>query len=106
MAWLILFLAGIFEVVWAFAMKLSAGFTKPVPVIVMVCAMIASFVLLAQAMRTLPLGIAYPIWTGIGAVGAFIVGVIALGEGLSAARVLGLGLLVAGMAVLKFSASA
>lgn len=71
MSWIYLLAAGIFEVVWAYAMKLSDGFTRPVPTLVMIAGMIGSFALLTLAMRDLPLGTAYTIWTGIGAVGAF-----------------------------------
>ena len=72
MAWFYLFTAGILEIVWAFAMKKSAGFTLLVPSIVTLVGMVASFGLLALAMRSLPLGTAYTVWTGIGAVGAFV----------------------------------
>lgn len=80
MAWFLLILAGLFEVVWAFYLKQSDGFTRLAPSLVTVSAMLASFVLLALSMRVLPLGTAYAIWTGIGAVGAFLVGIVALGE--------------------------
>ena len=75
MAWIMLILAGIFEVVWAYSMKLSDGFSKLTPSIVTLFFMILSFALLAYAMRTLPLGTAYTIWTGIGAFGSFLVGI-------------------------------
>ncbi len=86
MAWFTLLLAGLFEIVWAFAMKQSEGFTRPLPTIIMAVAMVLSFGLLAWSMRVLPLGTAYTIWTGIGAVGAFIVGVAVLGEPLGPVR--------------------
>ena len=79
MAWLILIFAGIFEVVWAYSMKLSQGFTRLTPSVITVIFMLLSVVLLAYAMRTLPLGTAYTIWTGIGAVGSFLVGIFILG---------------------------
>ena len=79
MAWIYLIIAGLFEIVWAFAMKQSEGFTRPGATAVTIAAMIASFALLALAMRSLPLGTAYTIWTGIGAVGAFVVGIAVLG---------------------------
>ena len=86
MAWIALFFAGLLEIVWAFAMKQSHGFTRLVPSLITLCAMIASFGLLSLAMRSLPLGTAYMIWTGIGALGAFAVGVAFLGEAISPAR--------------------
>ncbi|MEG6593861.1 multidrug efflux SMR transporter, partial [Desulfovibrio sp. 1188_IL3213] len=87
MAWILLFFAGLLEVVWAYTMKLSIGFTKPLPTVLTLAAMIASFGLLAVAMKSLPLGTAYTIWTGIGAVGAFVLGIAVLGEPVSAMRV-------------------
>ena len=78
MAWITLTAAGLLEIVWAFFMKQSDGFTKPIPAAITLAAMIGSVVLLAMAMRSLPLGTAYTMWTGIGAVGAFIVGMIVL----------------------------
>lgn len=79
MAWLMLVAAGILEVIWAFFMKQSAGFTRWLPALLTVVTMAGSVVLLAMAMRTLPLGTAYTIWTGIGALGAFFVGIVVLG---------------------------
>lgn len=105
MAWFYLLIAGALEVVWAFSMKQSQGFTRLVPSVVTLVAMTASFGLLAVAMRSLPLGTAYTIWTGIGAVGAFAVGVLFLGEQLSAMRVLAAVLIVAGLVLMKVSAS-
>jgi quaternary ammonium compound-resistance protein SugE len=72
MAWVFLIFAGLFEIVWAYSMKLSEGFSKLTPSIITIVFMILSFGLLAYAMRTLPLGTAYTIWTGIGAIGSFI----------------------------------
>ncbi|MCE7032377.1 multidrug efflux SMR transporter [Lysobacter sp. GX 14042] len=103
MAWISLFIAGLFEVVWAFSMKQSAGFTRPVPTAVTLVAMIVSFVLLAWSMRTLPLGTAYTIWTGIGAVGAFVVGAAVLGEPLTPMRVTAAVLIVSGLVLMKLS---
>ncbi|MCO6048361.1 SMR family transporter [Mesorhizobium sp. RP14(2022)] len=103
MAWIALFVAGLLEVVWAFSMKLSDGFSKPVPTVVTLVTMIGSFALLSFAMRSLPLGTAYTIWTGIGAVGAFVVGIVVLGETLSVARVLAAVLIVSGLLLMKFS---
>ena len=106
MAWAILFVAGILEVVWAYAMKLSDGFSRPVSSAVTIGAMILSFGLLAVAMKSLPLGTAYTVWTGIGAVGAFVVGVVVLGEALTAARVLAALLIVGGLVLMKVSTPA
>ena len=103
MAWIFLFFAGLLEVVWAYSMKLSVGFTKPFPSMVTIVAMIASFGLLAMAMKSLPLGTAYTIWTGIGAVGAFVLGIVVLGEPASAMRVAAAVLIVAGLVLMKFS---
>ncbi|WP_029057133.1 DMT family transporter [Stappia stellulata] len=103
MSWILLIVAGLLEVVWAFAMKLSAGFTRPGPTLLMLAAMAGSFTLLAIAMRSLPLGTAYMIWTGIGAVGAFVVGIGFLGEELSLQRLFAAGLIVAGMVAMKLS---
>ncbi|WP_420404381.1 DMT family transporter [Nisaea sp.] len=101
MPWLFLILAGLLEVVWAFAMKQTAGFARLVPVLVMIPAMVGSFALLALAMRKLPLGTAYTIWTGIGAIGAFLVGVIVLGEALTPMRATAALLIVTGMIMMK-----
>jgi quaternary ammonium compound-resistance protein SugE len=105
MAWVILVLAGIFEVVWAYSMKLSMGFSKLTPSVITLVFMILSFALLAYAMRTLPLGTAYTIWTGIGAIGAFLVGIFVLGEPVSAMRVLAAVLIVSGLVLMKLSSS-
>jgi quaternary ammonium compound-resistance protein SugE len=101
MAWVLLLVAGLLEVVWAYTMKLSAGFTRPAASIVTLLAMIASFGLLSISMRTLPLGTAYTVWTGIGAVGAFLVGIFALGEPANATRVAAALLIVAGLVLMK-----
>jgi quaternary ammonium compound-resistance protein SugE len=98
MAWLFLAIAGVLEVVWAFSMKQSSGFTRLWPTVITVATMIASFALLSIAMKTLPLGTAYTVWTGIGAVGAFVVGVLVLGEEVSVARILAAILIVSGRA--------
>lgn len=103
MAWLMLVAAGILEVVWAFFMKQSAGFTRWVPALLTVVTMAGSVVLLAMSMRTLPLGTAYTIWTGIGALGAFLVGIIVLGEPANGLRVLAAALIVAGLVLMKVS---
>jgi quaternary ammonium compound-resistance protein SugE len=103
MSWIYLVFAGLLEVVWAYSMKQSGGFTKLVPSLITLVAMSASFGLLALAMRTLPLGTAYVIWTGIGAIGAFFVGIFLLGEPLNTARLLAASLIVAGLLLMKFS---
>jgi quaternary ammonium compound-resistance protein SugE len=105
-AWVILFVAGIFEVVWAYAMKLSDGLSKPGPVIVTFVAMALSVGLLALAMKSLPLGTAYTVWTGIGAVGAFVVGIVVLGEAVTFTRVLAAVLIVSGLLLMKLSSPA
>lgn len=105
MAWMMLILAGIFEVVWAYSMKLSDGFSKLTPSIVTLFFMILSFALLAYVMRTLPLGTAYTIWTGIGAVGSFLVGIFVLGEPASAMRMLAAVLIISGLVLMKISSS-
>lgn len=106
MAWIYLVLAGVLEIVWAFFMKKSAGFTLPVPSAITIVTMIASFALLSISMRTLPLGTAYTIWTGIGAVGAFTVGVIVLGESMTPMRLAAAALIVSGIVMMKLSSSA
>lgn len=106
MAWLYLIIAGLLEVIWAYSMKLSHGFSKPVASVVTIVTMLASFALLSYAMRTLPLGTAYTIWTGIGAVGAFIVGVVVLGEQANVMRIAAALLIVAGIVMMKLSSPA
>lgn len=105
MVWFSLLLAGLLEVVWAYYMKESAGFTRLKPTVITLVTMIASFALLATAMRSLPLGTAYAIWTGIGAVGAFIVGIVILGESASLLRILSAVLLTCGIVGLKLTAT-
>ncbi|MBS3648966.1 multidrug efflux SMR transporter [Pseudaminobacter sp. 19-2017] len=106
MAWFYLVLAGVLEVVWAFYMKKSAGFTLLVPSAITIVTMIASFALLSVAMRSLPLGTAYTIWTGIGAVGAFAVGVVVLGEAATPMRLAAGALIVSGIVLMKLSSNA
>jgi|SRR5215203_107863 len=103
MAWILLLAAGVLEIVWAFSMKISQGFTRPGASLVTILAMLASFGLLSISMKTLPLGTAYTVWTGIGAVGAFIVGIVVLGEPLTVVRGLAAVLIVAGLILMKFS---
>jgi quaternary ammonium compound-resistance protein SugE len=106
MAWIYLAIAGLLEVVWAFSMKQSEGFSKLTPSLITFAAMAASFALLALSMKVLPLGTAYTIWTGIGAVGAFLVGVMVLGEAASAMRIAAALLIVAGLVLMKLSSPA
>ena len=105
MAWVALFIAGLFEVVWAYSMKLSEGFTRPVPTLITFAAMFVSFGLLAWAMRSLPLGTSYMIWTGIGAVGAFLVGIAFLGEAITPMRIIAALLIASGIVLMKLSSS-
>ena len=103
MAWIMLVVAGVLEIVWAYSMKLSEGFTRLGPSVVTIVMMFASFGLLSMSMRTIPLGTAYTIWTGIGAVGAFVVGIVLLGEQVSATRILAAVLIVSGLVLMKMS---
>ncbi|SDB74635.1 DMT family transporter [Belnapia rosea] len=103
MAWVYLTIAGVLEVAWAYAMKQSHGFTRFWPTAIMAVTMAGSFGLLALAMRSLPLGTAYTIWTGIGAVGAFIVGIMVLGEQASITRLVAAGLIVSGLVTMKLA---
>ena len=105
MAWFYLVVAGALEVVWAFFMKQSMGFTRLTPSIITIVTMLASFWLLAVVMRTIPLGSAYTIWTGIGAVGAFLAGVIFLAEPVNPMRIIAAVLIVSGLVLMKISSS-
>ena len=105
MAWVLLIVAGLFEVIWAYYMKVSEGFTKLTPSILTLIFMIASFTLLTYAMKTLPLGTAYTVWTGIGAIGAFLVGIFILGEPASAMRMLAAVLIISGLILMKMASS-
>ena len=97
--------AGLLEVVWAYSMKVSDGFSKLTPSILTIAFMIASFALLSYAMKTLPLGTAYTVWTGIGAVGSFVLGIVVLGEPASAMRMLAAVLIISGLVLMKLSSS-
>ena len=103
MAWVFLFLAGLLEIGWAIGLKYTDGFTRLGPSLLTVAAMIGSFVLLGQALRELPIGTAYAIWTGIGAVGTAILGIILFQEPRDLARILCILLIVAGIIGLKFT---
>lgn len=102
-AWIMLAAAGALEIVWAVGLKYADGFTKPVPSAITIAAMVASMWLLAQAARTLPIGTAYAIWTGIGAVGAALLGMMLFSESANAMRLGCIGLIVAGIIGLKLS---
>jgi quaternary ammonium compound-resistance protein SugE len=102
-AWFALIIAGIFEVVWAFSMKQSEGFTRLWPSVITITTMVASFALLSWSMRVLPLGTAYTVWTGIGAVGAFIVGITVLGEAADPLRIGAASMIVGGLVLMKLS---
>ena len=104
MSWIILVIAGLLEVVWAIGLKYTHGFTRLTPSVITGTAMIVSIVLLSWAMRSLPVGTAYAVWTGIGAVGAAITGILLLGESASLARIASLALIVCGIIGLKLSA--
>ncbi|WP_421527730.1 DMT family transporter [Morganella morganii] len=106
MPWILLITAGLFEVVWAFTMKQSEGFTKLGLSVITIIAMLISFGLLAMAMRALPLGTAYTIWTGIGAIGAFIVGIVVLGEPANMMRIIAGVLIISGLVMMKLASPA
>ena len=103
MAWVYLLIAGLLEIVWAYFMKQSEGFTRLWPSLATLGFMVVSFALLSLAMKSLPMGTAYVIWTGIGAVGAFVVGVVLLGESLTLMRVLAALLVVAGLVLFRLA---
>jgi quaternary ammonium compound-resistance protein SugE len=103
MAWVLVVVAGLLEVGWAIGLKYSEGFTRLWPSVMTVGAMIASFLLLSVAMKTLPVGTAYSVWVGIGAVGAVLMGILLLGEAASVVRLASIGLIVAGIIGLKLS---
>ncbi|MCY1399941.1 quaternary ammonium compound efflux SMR transporter SugE [Pseudomonas alkylphenolica] len=105
MSWIILFFAGLFEVGWAVGLKYTDGFTRPLPTVLTVAAMAISLGLLGLAMKELPLGTAYAIWTGVGAVGTVIAGIILFGESMALVRLASVALIVTGLIGLKVSAS-
>ena len=104
MSWIILFFAGLFEVGWAVGLKYTEGFSRPLPTALTVAAMLVSLGLLGVAMKELPLGTAYAIWTGVGAVGTMIAGIILFGESAALLRLVSVGLILCGLAGLKLSA--
>jgi quaternary ammonium compound-resistance protein SugE len=101
--WVLLLFAGLLEIVWAIGLKYAEGFTRPVPSAVTIAAMAASMYLLAQAARALPIGTAYAVWTGIGAVGAALLGMMLFAESANPARLACIALIVAGIAGLKLT---
>ena len=102
-AWAVLLVAGLCEIGWAIGLKYTEGFTRLVPTAITVTAMVISMVLLGLAVRDLPIGTAYAIWTGVGAVGAAILGIILFAEAASAMRIVSIGLIVAGVIGLKLA---
>ena len=104
MSWIILFFAGLFEVGWAVGLKYTDGFSRPLPTALTVGAMVISLGLLGLAMKELPLGTAYAIWTGVGAVGPVIAGIILFGESMALFRLASVALIIAGLVGLKISA--
>ncbi|MFQ6576565.1 quaternary ammonium compound efflux SMR transporter SugE [Pseudomonas sp. UM16] len=105
MSWIILFFAGLFEVGWAVGLKYTDGFTRPLPTVLTIGAMVISLGLLGLAMKELPLGTAYAIWTGVGAVGTVIAGIILFGESMALVRLASVALIITGLVGLKVSAS-
>ncbi|PHN24024.1 MULTISPECIES: quaternary ammonium compound efflux SMR transporter SugE [Pseudomonas] len=103
MSWIILFFAGLFEVGWAVGLKYSDGFSKPLPTALTIAAMAISLGLLGLAMKELPLGTAYAIWTGVGAVGTVIAGIILFGESMALFRLASVALIICGLIGLKIS---
>jgi quaternary ammonium compound-resistance protein SugE len=106
MAWVYLLGAGLLEIVWAFAMKQSDGFSRIMPTAIMAVTMAGSLALLSLSMRSLPLGTAYMIWTGIGAVGTFILGVVYLGEAAGTLRLVAAVMIVSGLVLMKLASDA
>jgi quaternary ammonium compound-resistance protein SugE len=104
-AWLVLVVAGLFEIGWAVGLKVSEGFTRLVPSVITVASMVVSIVLLGLALRVLPLGTAYGVWTGIGTVGTALLGIWLFGDAATAVRLLCIGLIVAGIVGLKLVSS-
>jgi quaternary ammonium compound-resistance protein SugE len=106
MAWVVLIVAGLFEVAWAIGLKYTDGFSRPWPTVATVAAMVISLGLLGVAMKTLPVGTSYAVWVGVGAVGTAILGIVLLGESANAGRLFSLALIVAGIVGLKLSTAA
>jgi quaternary ammonium compound-resistance protein SugE len=106
MAWLLLVVAGLLEVVWAIGLKYTEGFSRFWPSAVTIAAMVASVVLLGVAMKSLPVGTSYAVWVGIGAIGTALLGIVLFGESANAGRLVSLGLIVAGIVGLKLTSPA
>ncbi|MBD0273685.1 MAG: quaternary ammonium compound efflux SMR transporter SugE [Acetobacteraceae bacterium] len=106
MAWVVLFFAGLFEIGWAVGLKYTAGFTRLFPTLLTVASMAASLGLLGLSLKTLPLGTAYAVWTGIGTLGTAALGIVLFGEAADAARLACMGLIVAGIVGLKLATPA
>jgi quaternary ammonium compound-resistance protein SugE len=106
MAWIYLIIAGLLEIAWAVGLKYTEGFSKPWPSMATICAMIGSFGLLSVALKTIPVGTGYAVWTGMGAAGVAIIGMAFLGESREALRILCIVLIVAGVVGLKFASTA
>ncbi len=102
-AWLIVLIAGLLETGWALGLKYSDGFTKPIPSVLTIIGAIASFWLLSIAMKELPVGTAYAVWVGIGAVGTAVLAVFLFGDPVNLMRMVGIGLIIAGILALKFA---
>ena len=105
MAWIQLIIAGVLEIFWAISLKYTHGFAKPWPSVLTVCGMIASFYFLAQALKTIPVGTGYAIWTGIGAAGTAILGILLFSESAALPRLACIGLFVAGIIGLKLTSN-
>jgi quaternary ammonium compound-resistance protein SugE len=105
MAWVLLVIAGLLEVGWAIGLKYTEGFTRPLPSVLTAGAMILSIVLLGIAMKSLPVGTAYAVWVGVGAVGTAILGIVLFAEPATAGRLVSLGLIVAGIVGLKLASA-
>ena len=105
MAWLLLVVAGLFEVAWAIGLKYTDGFTRPWPTLGTVAAMVVSLGLLGLAMKSLPVGTAYAVWVGVGAVGTAVLGIVLFGDSASAGRLASLALIVAGIVGLKLASA-
>jgi len=103
MAWVILFFAGLMEICWAIGLKYTEGFSRLLPSVLTLAAMLLSIVLLSIALRTLPVGTAYAVWTGIGAVGAFVVGLLFFGDQASTIRIVSICLIAAGIVGMKLA---
>jgi quaternary ammonium compound-resistance protein SugE len=101
--WILLIVAGLLEIVWAVGLKYTQGFSRPLPSAITLTAMVLSIILLSRALRTIPVGTGYAVWTGIGAVGTAVVGILILGEPRSAGRVLAITTIIGGIVGLKLA---